>query len=151
MKGRMKMIYTPLTIKAMDIAYNAHHGQKDKCGAPYVFHPFHLAEQMESEYTVCAALLHDVVEDTDVTVDELRQYFPDEIINAVILLTHDEGMDYNEYIKGVKSDPIAKAVKLADLAHNSDADRAALIGEPQEKTESRMKIYAEAIKTLLEK
>lgn len=63
------MIYTPLTCEAMKIAYRAHHGQTDKAGLPYVFHPFHLAEQMKDEYSVCVALLHDVVEDTDVTLD----------------------------------------------------------------------------------
>lgn len=138
------MIYTPLTIKAMDIAYRAHHGQKDKCGAPYVFHPFHLAEQMNSEYAVCAALLHDVVEDTDVTLDELREHFPDEVVNAVKLLTHGKDDDYDVYIEGIKSDPIATAVKLADLEHNSNEQRASLISEPKEKTEARMRRYAGA-------
>ena len=66
------MIYTSLTCEAMKIAYRAHHGQTDKAGLPYVVHPFHLAEQMEDEYSVCVALLHDVVEDTDVTLEELR-------------------------------------------------------------------------------
>ena len=68
------MIYTPLTVKAMNIAYQAHHGQNDKCGCPYVFHPFHLAEQMQDEYTTCAALLHDVVEDTEMTIEQLAVY-----------------------------------------------------------------------------
>ena len=98
------MIYTELTVKAMGIAYTAHHGQKDKCGAPYVFHPFHLAEQMDSEYTVCAALLHDVVEDSDISLAQLAEIFPDEIINAVRLLTHSKGTDYEEYIRKIASD-----------------------------------------------
>ena len=62
------MLYTPLTIQAMKIAYTAHHGQVDKGGVPYIFHPIHLAELMKDEYTTCVALLHDVVEDTDVTL-----------------------------------------------------------------------------------
>ena len=62
------MIYTELTVKAMKLAYAAHQGQTDKCGVPYVFHPLHLAEQMNDEYSVCAALLHDTVEDTDITL-----------------------------------------------------------------------------------
>ena len=66
------MIYTPLTIKAARIAYEAHHGQFDLCGMPYVFHPYHVAEQMTDEYTTCVALLHDVVEDTDVTFEDLE-------------------------------------------------------------------------------
>ena len=64
------MIYTPLTNKAMRLAYDAHHGQADKSGLPYIFHPYHLAEQMTDEITVCAALLHDVVEDTSVNIEE---------------------------------------------------------------------------------
>ena len=67
------MVYTKLTVKAMKIAYNAHHGQLDRSGAPYIFHPYHLAEQMNDEYTVCAALLHDTVEDTDMTIEELEK------------------------------------------------------------------------------
>jgi len=145
------MIYTELTVKAMEIAYNAHHGQKDKCGAPYVFHPFHLAEQMDSEYTVCAALLHDVVEDTDISLAQLADIFPDEIINAVRLLTHSKGTDYEEYIRKIASDPVAKAVKLADLAHNSDPQRAKLIDEPEAKTAERMEIYEKAKAILEEK
>lgn len=138
------MIYTSLTIKAMNIAYTAHHGQKDKCGAPFIFHPFHLAEQMESESTVCAALLHDVIEDTDMTIDQLEDLFPGEVINAVRLLTHDKDTDYEEYIRKISSDPIARAVKLADLSHNSDVQRAELIDEPEGRKTDRMKIYEKA-------
>lgn len=58
------MIYTALTNRAVRIAYEAHAGQADKCGTPYMFHPYHLAEQMPDEITTCVALLHDVVEDT---------------------------------------------------------------------------------------
>ena len=104
------MIYTELTVKAMKIAYNAHHGQTDKCGVPYVFHPFHLAEQMKDEYTVCAALLHDVVEDTDTPIEALESEFPEPVVNAVKLLTHGENEDYLTYVRRLKSDPIAKAV-----------------------------------------
>ena len=117
------MIYTPLTNAAMKIAYAAHHGQVDKSGIPYIFHPYHLAEQMESEYTVCVALLHDVVEDTPITLDELAKTFPKEVVDAVALLTHEEGTDYFEYVARIRDNPIAKAVKLADLAHNMDGSR----------------------------
>ena len=65
------MIYTKLTVKAMQIAYKAHHGQYDVNGVPYIFHPYHIAEQMTDEITVCTALLHDVVEDTDMTFEEV--------------------------------------------------------------------------------
>lgn len=70
------MIYTPLVNKALRIAYEAHQGQVGKAGVPYVFHPFHLAEQMEGEYETVVALLHDVAEDTDVTLEQLAEQFP---------------------------------------------------------------------------
>ena len=74
------MIYTPLTNKAQRIAYDAHQGQTDKSGQPYIFHPYHLAEQMTDEVSVCVALLHDVVEDTAVTFEELEREFPPEVV-----------------------------------------------------------------------
>lgn len=119
------MIYTQLTNKAMRLAYAAHHGQVDKGGQPYIFHPYHLAEQMTDEVAVCVALLHDVVEDTPVTFAELEQAFPKKVIDALRLLTHEKGTDYFEYVRAVKANPVAKAVKLADLAHNSDETRLA--------------------------
>lgn len=67
------MIYTPLTKKALKISFAAHKDQVDKGGMPYVYHPFHLAEQMKDEYTTCVALLHDVVEDTHITVEYLKE------------------------------------------------------------------------------
>ena len=117
------MIYTRLTIEAIKIAYNAHHGQVDKGGMPYVLHPVHLAEQMEDEYSTCVALLHDVVEDTGVTLEELEKIFPQPVIDAVALMTHPRGEPYLEYVARLKENPIAKAVKLADIAHNRDQSR----------------------------
>lgn len=117
------MIYTPLTNKAMKLAYNAHHGQVDQSGMPYIFHPFHVADQMTDEITTCAALLHDVVEDTDVTVAELEREFPKAVTDAVRLLTHEQGTDYFDYVRALKNNPVARTVKLADLAHNSDMTR----------------------------
>ena len=64
--GGTAMIYTALTKKAMKVAYEAHHGQTDRSGTPYIFHPFHVAEQMDDELSVCTALLHDVIEDTEI-------------------------------------------------------------------------------------
>lgn len=117
------MIYTHLTNEAMKIAYRAHHGQVDKGGIPYIFHPYHLAEQMTDEYTTCVALLHDVVEDTDVTIEELAKIFPKEVIDAIALMTHTKGADYLEYVAAIRANPIARTVKLADIAHNSDKTR----------------------------
>ena len=117
------MIYTPMTNKAMKIAYHAHHGQVDKCGIPYIFHPLHLAEQMEDEISCTVALLHDVAEDTAISLEDLSREFPEEVMRPLRLLTHDKGTDYFDYVRSVKADPIAVKVKLADLAHNSDQTR----------------------------
>lgn len=117
------MIYTKLTQKAMQIAYYAHHGQFDCNGMPYVFHPIHLAEQMDDEYSCCVALLHDVVEDTSVTLEELSKDFPLMVIEALKLLTHEKGTDYFDYVRRIKDNPLAKKVKLADLEHNMDRSR----------------------------
>lgn len=117
------MIYTKLTRKAMEIACKAHHKQKDKGGFPYINHPFHIAEQMQDEITTCVALLHDVIEDSNITLSELSKDFPPEVINAVEVLTHNERDLYSEYIKKVKTNEIARIVKLADLEHNLDQSR----------------------------
>lgn len=117
------MIYTPLTRKAMKIAYDAHQGQMDCSGVPYIFHPYEVAEQLDTETRVCAALLHDVVEDTEVTLEQLSTEFPAEIIEILKLLTHDPKEDYFDYIRRIKANSDAVAVKLADIAHNSDESR----------------------------
>ena len=81
------MIYTPATKKALRLCFEAHKDQNDKGGIPYVFHPFHLAEQMKDEDTTIVALLHDVIEDTDYTFDDLKTFgFDDVIIDALKLL-----------------------------------------------------------------
>ena len=117
------MIYTKLTNEAMRIAYAAHHGQLDKGNVPYILHPIHLAEQMDDEYSTCVALLHDTVEDTDMTLEQLSQIFPKEVVDAVALLTHNESEPYLDYVTRIKTNPLAKKVKLADLRHNSDESR----------------------------
>lgn len=117
------MIYTPLTNRALRIAYESHAGQLDKCGVPYVFHPYHLAEQMPDEATTCAALLHDVVEDTGITLDELARSFPTDVVDAVRLLTHEEDVPYLDYVRAIATHPIARTVKRADLLHNLDDTR----------------------------
>lgn len=117
------MVYTPLTKKALILAYNAHHGQLDPNGVPYIFHPIHLAEQMDDEVSCIAALLHDVVEDTSITMEALAAQFPDEVIEVLKLLTHEKGQDYFEYVRALKDHPIARKIKLADLAHNADQTR----------------------------
>ena len=117
------MIYTELTNKAIDLAYEYHHGQKDKAGRPYIVHVLHVAEQMDDEFSACAALLHDTLEDTDLKPEVLEREFPREVVEAVKLLTHQEGTDYFEYVQKVSANPIARKVKQADLAHNLDSSR----------------------------
>ena len=145
------MIYTPLTAKAMRIAYAAHHGQVDKSGIPYIFHPMHLAEQMEDEVSCCVALLHDTVEDTDLTFAELEQEFPPEVMEPLKLLTHRKEVPYQDYVRAVKQDPVAVKVKLADIAHNSDQTRLADSGMPEEIKAYFRDKYAKAKAILLEK
>lgn len=144
------MIYTPLTIRAMQIAYAAHHEQVDKTGVPYIFHPLHLAEQMEEEISCCAALLHDTVEDTEITLETLAADFPPEVVEAVGLLTHEEGTDYYDYVRRIRSNPIAKKVKLADLNHNMDATRFAGVEVPTERIGYFRDKYTKAKAILLE-
>lgn len=90
----------------MKLCFYAHKDQVDKSGMPYVFHPFHLAEQMPDEETTVAALLHDVVEDTDYTIRDLRSLvFPDIVLYAISLMTHDKAVPYMEYVEKIKATP----------------------------------------------
>ena len=132
----------------MRLCYEAHRDQTDKSGIPYVFHPIHLAEQMRDEDTTVTALLHDVVEDTAYTFDDLvKMGFSENVITALKLLTHDKSVPYMEYVAKIKENPVAKAVKLADLAHNSDLSR---LNSIDDKTRSRVQKYEAAKKLLLE-
>ena len=140
------MIYTQLTKMALKISFDAHKNQVDKSGMPYVYHPFHLAEQMDDEYTTCVALLHDVVEDTDITLDDLKKEgFPKEVTDAIVLMTHDDDVPYLEYVAKIKRNPIATSVKLADLKHNSDLTR---LDEVDSKALERVEKYRKAIQIL---
>lgn len=117
------MIYTILTRKAMNIMFEVHKDQRDKSGQPYVFHPFHVAESMDDEISTIVALLHDVVEDSDVTFLDLEKEFPIEVIDILKLLTHTKDEDYFSYINKIKNNKIATKVKISDLTHNMDLTR----------------------------
>lgn len=124
------MIYTQKTKLALKLCFEAHKNQLDKSGMPYVFHPFHLAEQMQTEETTIVALLHDLIEDTHYTIDDLKEMgFESIITDAIELMTHKDDVDYFEYIKKIKNNPIAKEVKIADLHHNSDLSRMEVVDE----------------------
>ena len=143
------MIYTELTKKALKICFNAHKDQVDKTGMPYVFHPFHLAETMDTEDEVCVALLHDTVEDTSVTFEDLiKEGFNETIVNALKLLTHNDDTPYMEYVARIKENPLAREVKLADLYHNSDLTRLDVVDEWALKRNEK---YKKALEYLLSK
>ena len=127
------MINTKLTRKAMIIVYEAHKNQVDKSGVPYIYHPIHVAEQMDTENECIIALLHDVVEDTNVTFKQLEEVFSKEIIDILKLLTREENIEYDEYIKRIKNNSIACKVKIADLTHNLDKTRLDFVTEVDEK------------------
>ena len=98
------MIYTELTKKAMIIAYNAHKDVYDKGGMPYILHPILIADKMVTEETTVAAILHDVVEDTNLTFDDLKKEgIPDNILEALKCLTKNKNEDYMDYINRVKT------------------------------------------------
>ena len=134
--------------KAIETASKAHDGQLDKAGQPYIYHPLRVMLYAEGDEKVkCAGVLHDVMEDSPITESDLKKEgFDDEIITALKLLTRSEGQDYFEYVKNLKGNPIAKAVKLADLKDNMDMSR---IKEPKERDFLRHEKYKKA-KALLE-
>jgi (p)ppGpp synthase/HD superfamily hydrolase len=144
------MLYTDLTRRALRIAYDAHHGQTDKTGLPYIYHPFHLAEHIGDDETLIAtALLHDVVEDSDFTFADLRAAgITEEVITALKLLTHNASVPYLDYVQAIRDsdNQTAVKVKLADLAHNSDTRR---LVEIDANALARVEKYKAAIAILL--
>lgn len=143
------MIYTDLTKLALRIAYQAHHGQEDKGHTPYFCHVFHVAEQMENEDQTVTALLHDVVEDTEETIESLREKgIPENILRKVALLSRKESENYDLYIDRIieSGDPDVLRVKYEDLCHNLDESRTDKGQLPQKLldryTRSRKKIQA---------
>ena len=143
------MIYTDKTKRAMKLCYKAHNGQVDKSGLPYVHHPLHLAEQMDDEDSTVVALLHDVVEDTDYTIKDIKGMgFGVAVAEALALLTHDPSVPYFDYVESIAENPLATKVKLADLEHNSDITR--LNHEPTSTDRERLQKYMKA-KIILEK
>jgi metal dependent phosphohydrolase len=133
---------------AYNIASKAHKGQKDKGGEDYFKHPLTVSNKLSGEKDKIVALLHDVIEDTDVTVNDLREAgFSDEVVLAVSVITKKDGEDYEEYLNRVKQNPIALRVKIADMEHNSDISR---IKNPTEKDLKRLEKYRIRLKELRE-
>lgn len=129
------------------LAETAHKGQVDKAGVDYINHPRTVASFCEGPKEKVVALLHDVIEDTDVTEQDLRPLFGDELTEAVVTMTHKEGEDYFDYIARIKKNPIARKVKLADLTHNMDTSRIPVL---REKDLKRLEKYKRAYVLLLD-
>ena len=109
---------------ALELAVEKHKNQTDKAGNPSILHPLHVMENVNSKEGKIVAILHDIIEDTDITEDYLLKIgLSKRIVDAVVALTRSEDMDYQEYIKNLSSNPLAKEVKLADLEHNMDLKR----------------------------
>ena len=128
---------------ALSIARKAHEGQLDKAGVDYIEHPIYVASQVDTEEEKAVALLHDVIEDSLVSAEELLQAgLPETVVTAVQVLTKKKEQDYQTYLETVKKNPLARVVKLADLKHNSDLSRLSSITE---KDRERLKKYKKAI------
>jgi (p)ppGpp synthase/HD superfamily hydrolase len=125
--------------RAIHIAIEAHKGQKDKVGAPYILHPLRVMLCMYSDVEMMAAVLHDVVEDSRWTLKDLQQEgFPAQVIEAVDYLSRREQETYDQFIERIKSNALAVKIKLADLEDNMDLKR---LGDITEQDEKRMKKY----------
>lgn len=131
-----------------EIARRCHEGQVDRAGRPYIEHPERVSALVPSNVEKMAALLHDVLEDTDMTAEELlRLCVAPEVVTAVEALTKREGESYEDFVRRAATNPIARAVKLADLADNSDEKRLALL-DPEEAAWFRQK-YANARRVII--
>ena len=137
----------PTIERAIEIAANSHAGQRDKAGQPYIFHPLRVMFRVNGEHEQMAAVLHDVVEDTAITFDDLaREGFPSEVLRAIAALTKLPGETRLEAAARAAADPIARKVKLADNAENMDLSR---IPNPTEKDYARCREYEEVRALLL--
>ena len=131
---------------ALSIAKKAHAGQVDKAGIDYIQHPLYVASQVKTEQEKAVALLHDVLEDSDITVADLLAYgLSNEVVTAVQTLTKKKGQSYQDYLGKVKSNNLARVVKLADLKHNSDLSRLKSVSNTDYE---RVKKYKNAIRYL---
>ena len=131
---------------ALSIAKKAHAGQVDKAGIDYIQHPLYVASQVKTEQEKAVALLHDVLEDSDITAADLLAYgLSNEVVAAVQTLTKKKGQSYQDYLEKVKSNDLARVVKLADLKHNSDLSRLKSVSDTDRE---RVKKYKNAIRYL---
>jgi (p)ppGpp synthase/HD superfamily hydrolase len=135
-----------MTKKAMKFMFEHQKEQYDKSGIPYVFHPFTVAYELTNENECTIALLHDVIEDTNVTFEDLKKEgFPDIVIDTLKLLTHEEGIDYFEYIDKISKNKLARNVKIQDLKHNMQEGR---LNKITDKDIERKEKYIKALNIL---
>lgn len=132
---------------AIRLAVNLHAGQFDKAGKPYILHPLRVMNAVNTIEEKIVGVLHDTVEDTDLTLDELLNTykFPDNIVKSVGFITKEKGTSYKEYILNIKEDELARVVKLADIRDNSDIFR---LHEVEEKHLKMVKKYHWSMKQL---
>jgi len=142
----MKDFETLLAL-AIAIANQAHAGQLDKAGKPYISHPLTVMAQMDTLESKIVAVLHDAIEDSDLKIEDLvKQGFPEFITDAIAAITKLEGEPYEDYILRVKSNAIARKVKIADVTHNMDISR---IANPTEKDFQRLEKYQKVLQELI--
>ena len=134
--------------KALQIAVKAHSGQIDKAGSAYIFHPIRVSNRCSTDDERIVALLHDTIEDTEVTAEYLlMEGFPRNIVDAILSVTRNEDESYDDFIKRSRLNPIGRQVKLHDLEDNMDITR---LNELTEKDIYRLNIYIKAYKYLKE-
>lgn len=139
--------YNELYDRALRIAIRAHEGQQDKSGREYVMHPIRVAERCKDTRAKIVALLHDTIEDTDVTIEYLRKEgFPEEIIDAVLSVTKQDGENYEDFVRRAAKNAIGKEVKIADLEDNMDIRR---LIEIKEEDVARLRKYLSAWQYLI--
>lgn len=136
----------PTLEDAIALALQVHRGQLDKAGQPYILHPLRVLLRMKSPEDRIAAVLHDVIEDSEHTLETLREMgFPDTVLTALDCLTRRDGESYADFIARAKQNPIARRVKIADLEDNLDVRRLRSVGE---KDAERLDRYLVALAAL---
>ena len=140
---RTKKLYLD---RAIELAKQHHEGQTDKAGKPYIEHPLRVMNQVESEEEKIVAVLHDIVEDTDISLNDLRnEGFSEEVVSAVECLTKQDGENYDSYIERISFNPLAVKIKLADLEDNRDLTR---LPQVTDKDLERLEKYDKALEKL---
>jgi (p)ppGpp synthase/HD superfamily hydrolase len=139
--------YARLLDLAIKIAEKAHQGQFDKANQPYILHPLTVMAQMDDFESKIVAVLHDAIEDSDLTITELSQQgFPELITEAIAAITKLDGELYDDYLLRVMGNAIALKVKIADVKHNMDISR---IANPTVKDFQRLEKYQKVLKQLI--